>query len=344
MAKNEECKSCINNDKATGACMKKSTMSSSDGNLCDGYIDKDLSAHVVKHQSRSCVAWVLFMLIALAVIAWAGWSYFKYREAKQKREDIVWKARCELELFRTDKTIRYLRLDSIRYSDGVVGLVYRSALSQEKFHKNMSTDSVAQLNFISTVMVSPERWKTISKYLSEAEVDIEVTMRGTIEEKSFKISSDSLSSLLSDEKVMSEALELFVKRKCLEVDNYARIHFARDKYIKPICVVMTKDFVELHLSYDDNFGLGYLNNQQKVPVTYRDAVGDMGSILDGMLTICSRTNRGFAFVYIGRKKHSRSRIQWDAAMAMEMSKKNNGIWFEGRKTNVITTGLYKSGD
>jgi len=292
------------------------------------------------------VARVFYRLLLLILVIGIGYGiyYFIKDAEKQKREDLVWKARAELDVIKNDKTMEYMRLADVEYEDSVLRLSFII-----RFHKSFSpieqtSDSLIRLAFMSEVALFPERWKTISKYLNEAQVKLAVTCLNDFSNPSFTLSSKKLVSLLENKKLLSKGLKFFESMKADEVMEYARIHFRNDRFLKADGVVSGQQFLELHLSYDDSkarLGNSFLDTA-RVSAHFTDPVGDMGSILDGMLAISTRTDKGIAFVYKARKSQKVDSCVWDAEKAKELAKKyNGGLLLEGRKTNRVRTVITK---
>ena len=292
------------------------------------------------------VARVFYRLLLSILFVGIGYGIYYYIKdvEKQKREDLVWKARVELDIIKNDKTKEYLRLADVEYEDSVLRLSYII-----RFHKSFSpikhtSDSLIRLAFTSEVALFPDRWKTICKYLNEAQVKLAVTCLNDFSNPSFTLSSKKLASLLENKKLLFKGLKYFEGMKADEVLEYARIHFRNDRFLKVDGVVSGQQTLELHLSYDDSkarLGKSFLDTT-KVSAHFTDPVGDMGSVLDGMLAISTRTDKGIAFVYKARKSQKVDSCVWDAEKTKELAKKyNGGLLLEGRKTNRVRTIITK---
>ena len=153
-----------------------------------------------------------------------------------------------------------------------------------------------------------------------------------------------LLSELADEQAMDGFVETFALLKTDEILDYAKEHFKGDPYLKPDSTTLTNDFVNLYISFDDGeykMGESYLDTTY-VALHYTDQVGEMGSILDNILAICTRTDRGFAFVYKGKKKNTNHRLEWNrerARWAAEYCAKR--IWQKDMKTNQVRTAVWR---
>lgn len=292
------------------------------------------------------VARVFYRLLLLIIVVGIGYGiyYFIQDAEKQKREDLVWKARAELDVIKNDKTMEYMRLADVEYEDRMLRLSYIIRFHKSYSAVEQSSDSLLRLAFMSEVALFPERWKTISKYLNEAQVKLAVTCWNDFSNPSFALSGKELVSLLENKKLLSKGLKFFEEMKADEVLEYARIHFRNDRFLKVDGIVSGQQSLELHLSYDDSkarLGKSFLDTA-RVSAHFTDPVGDMGSILDGMLAISTRTDKGIAFVYKGRMSQKVDSCVWDAESAKKLAKKyNGGLLLEGRKTNQVKTVIIK---
>ena len=288
---------------------------------------------------------VLGVCLFFLLIGGVGYGIYYYLEdsKRQEREDLVWKARIELETIRDDKTYEYLQLSQMEYEDDALRLIYLSKPPLGNNDREV-TDSVMLNEFVSTVAIHPNRWQTVCDCLKEAKVNLVLVYSNVLERPSVTITYNRLAKIISDEEALQEGLELFTVLKGLEVMNYARQHFSNDRYISADRVSMDDKYFKLSLSYDDsNARLGevFLDTTQ-VPSHFTDPVGDMGSILDGMLSVCTRINRGVAFVYTGRRSHKVDRWQWSADKVREAAKHyNRNLLIQGRKTNQVHTVITK---
>ena len=282
----------------------------------------------------------LIFIIGLGVLFYLHLEHEKQRE---ERENLVWLARCELETLRNDKEVQYLRLHDINYEDNLLKLIYDTSISSNAI-ATLVKDSLMHKDFMSVIVLNTDIWNNVSKYLSEAGVDLSITYSSHIE-SSFIISCEKLSQMLSDEQLFDEGIKLFIQRKKQEVLDYARSHFRNDSYFKVDSLSLCNDFVSLHMSYNDskaNLGPTFLNTD-KVALHYTDKVGDMGSILNNMLSICARTNKGFAFIYTAQKSHKIQKCKYNAERAKKIYEDTAGkLWLDNRETNLVHTVIYRT--
>lgn len=314
--------------------------------------------------------------ITLSVLILLGIGFYFLNEYnnEKEREDKIWRARLVLEQMKTDKTFGYLRLDSIKYNNNQLQLtcisninlinlnnvlcffedsvknengetrVFGHASFSMKNIKGSIKDSLMRLELTSLVSIAPNVWDSVFKVLVDANVDMSVTYSNYAERPTIVIPFNELQQFQKDKRLLDRGLLYFIKRKETEVLEYAKGHFKADRFLKADSVSVKNGYVSLYMSYDDSkykIGNVFLDSKHINP-HFTDIVGDMGSILDGMLTICSKTGDGIEFVYIGNKKHKveRCRLETDIIKELILAKKDH-LFIENRKTNrvrsVITT-------
>ncbi|MBR1933247.1 MAG: hypothetical protein IJ841_06130 [Prevotella sp.] len=275
-------------------------------------------------------------VLAVLLGLWLAYSYWARQKAEEEREDAVWMARIELKVLQSDKSIAYLRLKEMKYEDNLLKLYFTSwPTSYDDNPQELMND------FTSLLTMNPDMWRKVSDYLQQAAVNLQINCSAGLP---IMIGNAQLDSLLDNEKLMERGRQVFVEKKKQEVLKYAQTHFRGDPYFRVEEVKSDDRFVTLRLSYDDSnsyLGKTYTDTA-RVNAHFTDAVGDMGSILDGMLTICTRTNTGFAFEYTGRKKHTRTRLEWSADKARELQKNiAERYWHRERKTNQVRTVMVR---
>ena len=137
---------------------------------------------------------------------------------------------------------------------------------------------------------------------------------------------------------------MFTVLKGCEILRYAKMHFQGDVFFNVDSMSLNDKSLLLCLSYDDSkarLGDSYLR-MDRVNPHFTDPVGEMGSILDGMLSICTRTNRGFGFVYTAQKSHKVDRCEWTIDEMREIAEANRAKFFVGnRKTNQVKTVIVR---
>lgn len=284
---------------------------------------------------------ILILCVVIAGLAgiWLVYSTLARQQAEEEREDLVWMARRELNVQQADKTIAYLRLIEMKYEDQLLKLGFSSWPSG-----NATNDSAMWSDFSSMVAMYPGMWRKVANYLQQAEVDMQLTFNSYQQQPSLVVGSGQLSALLDDEQMLSAALNVFILKKKQEVLYYAAQHFHRTPYFRVEQLEINGNCLALQLSYDETVavpGASYLDNTRVNP-EFTDAVGDMGSILDGMLAICLRKNLGFAFEYKARKKKTIKRVEWDAQQAREIHKETSEqFWYRDRPINQVHTVVVK---
>jgi len=288
------------------------------------------------HTGLKAVA--LVALVALAATCIFGTvSYYSSKQEEQKKEDLVWKARYELTFIKSDKTVGYLRLYDDEYKDGTLNLGFLVGPGVEY---SEGSDTLGMLDFfLSLLAINQERWDSVFYYLNRAGVGMKVVFYNKTQ-TSLYFPDNTLLTLISNEKGMALNLEQFAKYKAEEILGYAKEHFKRDYLLTPDSVSLTDDLISLYLSYDDSkyiLGKEFLDTT-RVCIHFTDKVGEMGSIFDGMMSVCSRTDRGFAFIYQGKKNHTVHRLVWNKERTRELCKDYPGlIWQYGKKTNQVRT-------
>lgn len=309
------------------------------------------------------------ILLALLLVIGTGYYFVSRQYEKQEREDMVWMARLVLEEIKADKSFEYLRLDSITYYDRNLMLTYRAkhdifdiislvtdSVSKSggkttlKGHAIFSIDSMSkdsrnnllQVEFASLVSIAPHKWDSIFRTLVRAETDLSVNFSNYENRYSILIPYGKMMDFMADRNLLMKGKSYFIKRKKAEVLDYAKGHFRGDPYLHVDSLAVQGEFVSLYISYDDSkyrIGKSYLDSQHINP-HFTDAVGNMGSILDGMLTLCSKTGYGLEFVYVGNKNHrvERCLISADNVNTL-IEKQSNRLWANERKTNTVKTTI-----
>lgn len=280
----------------------------------------------------------IFVFLFLIIVGYLGYQYVKEQIKAEEKEDIVWLAICELETLANDKTIDYLKLNDIKYEEQILKLYYTCKYPSNEVTRIVK-DSMMVEDFLSYIFIEPNRWDSISKHLTEAEVDLQIIYTNTLI-PSFKITSKELVNIINSNDKFKKGIDLFVSRKKKEILDYAKIHFRKDRYLKVDSVSIDNDYVYLHLSYNAskyNLGKTYTDTTN-VNSHFVDKVGEMGSILDNMLAICSRTKRGFGFIYSGGKSYKAKSCFWDFNKVQKyIDESNNKISLESDKTNQVST-------
>lgn len=280
---------------------------------------------------------LLFIVVVLGAI-YGAYAYMKYQERKEK-DDLIWKAKCELETIRGDKTIGYLRLDKVICDDNVISLSFLRNTHGTNGIMHF-TDSIMYKEIASLITIAPVKWDSICSLLQTAGVDLNIIFSDVLDKPSIVIPNSLLRSKLLTKDLLEEGNKIFIQRKSEEIIQYARKHFSNDICFKVDTLIVSIDYVTLQLTYDDSkarLGKSFLDTTYVSP-HFTDPVGDMGSILDGMLMICERTNKGLAFSYIGEKSKSKSICLWNAEKTKAIAKEQRQqLYLNGRKTNQVYT-------
>lgn len=287
---------------------------------------------------------LIFIIIILPCLAF--YCFIMYKQKREEIEHLIWKARIELEPLCNDRTVQYLSMHDLSCESNQlrINFLYEPLSSFEDKYKNEDDDKFKYAELMSIINLRPDKWKAASEYLLKANANVSFTFSSSIE-RTINITSQQFKEILSDKKLREIGEEIFLIRKKLETFEYARFHFARDKYFDVDSLSIDEKFVTLHLSHDDSraqLGPSFLDTTS-VSSHFTDKVGHMGSILDNMLSICVRTNNGFAFSYYGTKSHKVQRCEWSAEKAKEMYQETaDRKWLDNRKTNRVRTVITRT--
>ena len=288
---------------------------------------------------------LIFIIIILPCLAF--YCFIMYKQQREEIENLIWKARIELEPLCNDRTVEYLSMHDVSCESNQLRIkfLYVPLSSFDDKYKNEEGDyKMMYAELLSVINLHPDKWVAASEYLSEANADVSFTFSSNIE-RTINLSSQQFKEILSDKKLQEMGEDIFLIRKKLETFEYACFHFARDKYFNVDSLSIDEKFVTLHLSHDDSraqLGPSFLDTT-RVSLHFTDKVGHMGSILDNMLSICVRTNKGFAFSYYGTKSHKVQRCEWSAEKAKEMHEETaDRKWLDNRKTNRVRTVITRT--
>ena len=283
---------------------------------------------------------IISSLIIIATIAVPAYLFYRHWKAGQ-REDFMWVARGQLELMKGDKSVEFLEVSSVFFTDDTLDVTFQSGwphLNRSLLRK-LSMESPSLL--LAYSCVAPASWDTICKYLDLADVPLRVTYHlCDTSLGAATISPDALKTLLSDEnKVLG--LKLFSVFKTQETLDCARYHYRKDRFFTPDSVNVEDNYVTLYISYDDKYNISHFLDPNHVSDHFLDDVQGTGSILDNMLEICVRTEKGFAFVYTGKKNHKVDRLEWDYSRIDEYVEAKVKRGFGDRRFNSVHTVIVK---
>ena len=294
---------------------------------------------------------VVCVILALVLGIWyGGHYYFKQKEIAFK-EDLAVEAKNKLRPMLDENIFQYLKLVQLTYEDNSLCFKYAdrknaiaSALEQinKQYHgeelNRVSHDIKLQF-FLSALAMKPHEWDAACQLLDSAGVDVKVRFIGV--DEPCELRHEQLSQYNSQSDIFQKSKNIFIINKKIEVLEYAITHFLRDRVFGIDSVSISPNYVTLHLNYDDTYNLGesYLDTAY-INSHFTDPVGEMGSIVDNMLSICSLTNCGIAFEYVGRKKHQVTRWEWDSSRTQAFLAKYSGIIpYRKRKTNQVHTTI-----
>ena len=287
---------------------------------------------------------LIFIIIILPCLAF--YCFIMYKQKREEIEHLIWKARIELEPLCNDRTVQYLSMHDLSCESNQlrINFLYEPLSSFEDKYKNEDDDKFKYAELMSIINLRPDKWKAASEYLLKANANVSFTFSSSIE-RTINITSQQFKEILSDKQLHEIGEEIFLIRKKMETLEYARFHFARDKYFDVDSLSIDEKFVTLHLSHDDSkaqLGHSFLDTT-RVALHFTDKVGRMGSILDNMLSICAKTKKGFAFSYYGNKSHKVQRCEWNAEKAMKIHEETaDKKWLDNRKTNRVRTVITRT--
>ena len=306
---------------------------------------KDAQEHRFVLEIPAITIRIIGIVVLVAILVGAIYGIYAYMESKEKQntEDLVWKARIPLETIRGNKTIEYLRIHKISYEENTLHIsLLRNILgTNETIH---FTDTLMQLEIASLVSLASQEWDTVCTNLQKAHINLSFEYSDVKDKPVLMIPYSELFNRLLTKDILEKGMKYFTIMKGLEIFQYARNHFKKDIIFTVDSVSMNANYVALHLSYDDKkakLGKSFLDTN-RINQHYTDPVGNMGSILDGMLAICCRTNKGIAFVYVGKNNKKRDIWAWDAEKTKELiEEQSQKLLLDGRKTNQVRTVIAK---
>lgn len=279
-----------------------------------------------------------FVLIFMIGLFYVGnYVYKNYHE--RENEEAILLVQSYLSEIQSNKLAEFSKIRSHYYANDTLYISFEFSKNHEIGKKSI-VDYRLEDDFMAIVAITPTAWKEIFKILSDSKINLSLAM--PTDEKSLKLSCDSLLTWVNDTKRIQKGNYCFVFYKMQEVLDYARIHFANDGVFDVIGYSANKDSVILNLSfYDKNLNLSEsFYNKKGVPLHFLDKVGNMGSILDGMLLICSRQGSGLGFSYEGKTNHKKYSCYWSADEVPELVKKYGRIINNDKQeTNQVKTTI-----
>ena len=322
-------------------------------NLVEG--EEGVSMKNVRSTDWFTVTWLILVAVAVIAGGWFGYRYWK----SQRNDESMLLAKSELMYLSTDKTMDYLEFERLDADGKEITLVLETKNSQltaidmlanymdgndsveldkkdVKYGKDKlkeQIDSIVKLELMSLIAIEPARWKAFCNRLEEADGKLSVALSSMSTNFSIDLTSEQLRQLIEEEEQKKTGLDYFVNNKRVEVLDYARRHFRNDRLLRVKDVVVDSQYVSLWLAYDDS---KYKIDKSMLDTTYvrphfTDGVGEMGSILDGMLAISTRTDKGIAFVYSGTVNHNIDRVQFEKDKVKEIHKDESNRFYVGER-------------
>lgn len=279
---------------------------------------------------------IFFLLATLFLVGLCIGSKTLYQHFQQtEREEAFLLVKSYLEGLRQDKTTEFATINSYYLEDDTLYLNYRfsNIHSNEKLMGTSTEDCLMGI-----IAIDPDTWERISEIMSESKTNMSFVFPNA----NMTMPYDTLSAWLCDSAKLSTGNNYFSFYKMQEVEEYAKMHFAKDKYIKVIGHSIDKYVVRLDLSYYDvGVELGELYyDRKRMPYHFTDKVGEMGTILDGMLHVCARTGKSLEFTYEGTTKHKKYSCKWYTEEIPELLKEyGSDFRIKNRKINQARTTI-----
>lgn len=281
----------------------------------------------------STVAFIVIFMISCCV----GVAYFlKNVENEKEKEQAKAHQSYVLDEILQDKTLNSIKMIS-HYFDGDTLVVNYFAVPQIA---NCIRKNSLKTEFQNMVLLYHDKWKEVLNTVhDEQSVIIATFNRYDYKNTVPPISTSTLKTVLNYEEVMDtititmdevgtfidnkalrkNAMEVFAKRKIYDIEEYVKMHYRNTAILKMHSVTLDKDFVRVALSFDDSrsrIGTTLLDST-RIDLNFIDKVGERGSILKEIFSICSRTHRGFTIEYVGSQKGTHHVLSWSYDRAME---------------------------
>lgn len=280
---------------------------------------------------------VLLGLILLLIAGYFGYRYVKFRNVR-------FEAMCIIEhelgvMERDEMTVQYVKLINYEAEGNRVDV---QLLIDKSAQIYFGIDSL-QLEFLSYTTIFQRGWDTIANQLQRGNIALKVKVTGPTTDGEVNFAPERLQRVLKDSVEMSKALELFELRKLIEVRDYAMRHFRNDHYLRLRNISLEPDFVVLTLGFDDSqYQIApSLRDSNRIANHFIDKVDKMGSIVDNMLQICIRSNRGIAIEYKGDQKGTFHRCEYNVSKTREMADELQQYQiYDNRRVNAVSTGSY----
>lgn len=284
----------------------------------------------------------IFIILGIVLLFTVGYFGYRFMQLRNVRFDAMCVIEHEIGVMERDEvTTDYVHISDHTYEDGLLTVYVRLNVPEECSVK-FNSDSLTR-EFLCLTAIYPEGWNAIIKQLVIADIPMQLHYNGYEVKHSVKITPDEINHLFDNSSDVAEAKEIFAQRKLLEVKDYALRHFKYDTYLRLKDVRLEPDYVALTLGYDDSkYQLApSLCDTARIASHFVDKVGKKGSIVDNMLQICLRTDRGIAIEYKGEQKGTLHRCEYSVSKTRQMAEELQHYQvYDDRRENVVSTGSY----
>lgn len=284
----------------------------------------------------------IFIFLGIVLLLAVGYCGYRYVQLRNARFDAMCVVEHELGVMERDEvTADFVHIGYHTYEDGLLTVYVRLNVPEECPIK-FNLDSISR-EFLCLTAIYPEGWDAIIKQLVIADISMQLCYNGYEVKHSVRMSPDEMNHLFDNSSDVAEAKEIFAQRKLMEVKDYALRHFKYDAYLRLKDVHLEPDYVALTLEYDDSkYQLSpSLCDTSRIANHFIDKVDTMGSIVDNMLQICLRTDRGIAIEYEGKQKGTFHRCNYNVSKTHQMVEELQHYQiYDDRRENVVSTGSY----
>lgn len=274
-----------------------------------GTAKEDISVGRASHSSSIASKSIMaFAAVIVSCVAFfVGKTIYTNHLDEEEKKDAMMLVKFNLEGIKNDRTTGFSTLSSYVYENDTLSLVFdcsRSHIGKSTIYNNVEDD------FMAVVTTTPEKWLDISKILSEVKINLSASFPAI--SRKIVLPYDTLYAWVRDTIRIKKGNDYFAKYKMDEVVDCAKKHFANDRYFSVEGYSVEDDCVLLNLSYYDvNTKLGEtFYDKKRVPLHFTDKVDEMGTLLDGMLDVCTRIGKGLGFTYTGTTKHEKYSCIW----------------------------------
>lgn len=261
---------------------------------------------------------VLVLSIALIILGGiTGIAYYFYdKHESEERELLVGQTRLVLDDIKQDNTLGCIKLVSYDFNGESLSLSYwlEFDVPNETFR-----DSLEQ-SFMYLASLHSDKWKSLRELSGDRQIDINVVFNSKYYCDSVSTTLEKVCTKIEDKVFFERAMYVFAEYKLIDIKEYTEKHFKKNGLLTFVGVRLDKDFVRLALSFDDSqvrIGKTMLDSTRIDP-NFTDKVGERGSILKELFSICARTHRGFKIEYLGTHNKTHHVLSWNYERAMNL--------------------------